>query len=74
VSEEEILAYCRRGLARFKVPQYVRFTTEWPMSATKIQKFRLQEALTRELAERGTAGPSEADASDRSGAAAPLAG
>jgi len=74
VSEEEILAYCRRGLARFKVPQYVRFTTEWPMSATKIQKFRLREALTRELAERGTAGPSEADASDRSGAAAPLAG
>jgi fatty-acyl-CoA synthase len=57
------MAYCRRGLARFKVPRYVRFTTEWPMSATKIQKFRLQEALARELAERG-----------RSGAAAPLAG
>jgi fatty-acyl-CoA synthase len=49
VSAEELIAHCRRGLARFKVPQHVRFVTEWPMSATKIQKFRLAEQLAREL-------------------------
>jgi fatty-acyl-CoA synthase len=56
-TEEDILEHCRRGLARFKVPRYIRFITDWPMSATKIQKFRLQERMGRELAERraGTA-------------------
>jgi fatty-acyl-CoA synthase len=50
-SEDEIIEFCRTGLARFKVPRHVRFIDRWPMSATKIQKFRLQEQLTRELAE-----------------------
>jgi hypothetical protein len=27
----------------------VRFVTEWPMSSSKIQKFRLRDALIREL-------------------------
>jgi fatty-acyl-CoA synthase len=49
LGESEILAFAREGLARFKVPRHVRFVTEWPMSATKIQKFRLQEELTLAL-------------------------
>ena len=57
LTEEEILEYCRRGLARFKVPRHVRFVAEWPMSATKIQKFRLQEQLARELAQAREASP-----------------
>jgi acyl-CoA synthetase (AMP-forming)/AMP-acid ligase II len=48
-TEAEIIEHCRAGLARFKVPRYVRFVTEWPTSATKVQKFRLQQALTEEL-------------------------
>jgi fatty-acyl-CoA synthase len=48
-TEEELLEFARQGLARFKVPRHVRFVTEWPMSATKIQKFQLQERLAREL-------------------------
>ena len=47
---EEIIEFCRGGLAGFKVPRHVRFVTEWPMSATKIQKFRLQQQLADELA------------------------
>jgi fatty-acyl-CoA synthase len=27
-------------------PREIRFVTDWPMSATKIQKFRLRELLT----------------------------
>jgi non-ribosomal peptide synthetase component E (peptide arylation enzyme) len=41
-----------RGLASFKVPRHVRFVTEWPMSSTKVQTFRLCEQLEAELAAR----------------------
>jgi fatty-acyl-CoA synthase len=50
VSEEEILSYCQDGLAKFKVPRYLRFVTEWPMSLTKIRKFELRDNLIAELA------------------------
>jgi fatty-acyl-CoA synthase len=51
LTEREVVEYCRGGLARFKVPRHVRFVESWPMSATKIQKFRLQQALSEELAD-----------------------
>jgi fatty-acyl-CoA synthase len=38
VTEEDIVAFCVGKLARFKIPQRVFFITEWPMSATKIDK------------------------------------
>jgi acyl-CoA synthetase (AMP-forming)/AMP-acid ligase II len=44
-SGEELIAFCRGQLANFKIPREVRFVTEWPMSATKIQKFRLRELV-----------------------------
>lgn len=49
VSEQELLEYCQGRIARFKIPRYVRFVTEWPMSASKVQKFRLRETLLAEL-------------------------
>lgn len=49
VTVEELVALCREQMANFKVPRHVRFVTEWPMSSTKIQKFRLQEQLLEEL-------------------------
>ena len=40
---EEILDWCRKGLAKFKVPKHVVFT-ELPKTSTgKIQKFKLRE-------------------------------
>jgi fatty-acyl-CoA synthase len=50
LSADEVVEFCRRGLAKYKVPRYVRFTADWPMSATKIQKFRLRDRLLAELA------------------------
>lgn len=44
-TEDEIIAFCTGRIARFKVPRLVRFVTEWPMSASKIQKFRLRDSL-----------------------------
>lgn len=44
-TEAELIDFCRGQIASFKVPRSIRFVTEWPMSATKIQKFRLREML-----------------------------
>jgi len=48
-AESDLIAYCKGNVASFKVPRHVRFVKEWPLSATKIQKFRLQEQLCEEL-------------------------
>jgi len=48
-TQEEIIEFCHDKIASFKIPRHVRFVDEWPMSATKIQKFKLQEMLAREL-------------------------
>jgi fatty-acyl-CoA synthase len=47
--EKELIEFCRKEISSFKVPRHVRFVTEWPMSSSKIQKFRLREALLAEL-------------------------
>ena len=42
-SAEDIMEWCRKGLAKFKVPKHVVFT-ELPKTSTgKIQKFKLRE-------------------------------
>ena len=48
-TEEEIIDYCKGQLSSFKIPRYVRFVKDWPMSATKIQKVRLREQIASEL-------------------------
>ncbi|MGI9642156.1 MAG: class I adenylate-forming enzyme family protein, partial [Acidimicrobiia bacterium] len=48
-TEGELIDFCRGAIAGFKVPRYVRFVDEWPMSATKIQKVRLREIIASEL-------------------------
>ena len=49
LTEDELIAFCRGAIASYKIPRYVRFVEEWPMSATKIQKARLREQLLAEL-------------------------
>ena len=44
VTAEEILAYCRDNLARFKVPRHVVFGPLPKTSTGKVQKFLLREA------------------------------
>jgi len=49
-TEEEIRNYCRGELAHFKVPRYVRFVDEFPMTVTgKVQKYVLRGRLSEEL-------------------------
>jgi fatty-acyl-CoA synthase len=43
-SPDELIAWCAAALAKFKVPKYVRFVSEFPMTASgKIQKYKLRE-------------------------------
>ena len=44
-TRQDLIDHCRGQLAGFKIPREIRFVAEWPMSATKIQKFRLREML-----------------------------
>jgi fatty-acyl-CoA synthase len=48
-SEAELIQLCRTHTAAFKVPRLVRFVSQWPMSASKIQKFVLRNQLLQEL-------------------------
>ena len=49
-TEEEIVEYCRGKIATHKIPRYVRFTKEFPMTVTgKIQKFKMREVSIAEL-------------------------
>ncbi len=50
---EELIDFCLGSIATFKVPRYVRFVDEWPMSGTKIQKFQLRERIAAELEAAG---------------------
>ena len=48
--EEEIRAYCRGQIAHYKIPRYVRFVDEFPMTVTgKVQKFQIRQAMIKEL-------------------------
>ncbi len=44
-TEAELIAHCRDEMASFKVPRAVHFVEAWPMSSTKVQKFKLRELL-----------------------------
>jgi fatty-acyl-CoA synthase len=49
VSPAELVEHCKGKLANFKTPRHVRIVTEWPMSTSKIQKYKLRDQLIGEL-------------------------
>jgi len=51
ITEEAIQEFCRGKIARYKIPQFIFFVNEFPMTASgKIQKYKLRE-LSLELLE-----------------------
>ena len=49
-TEEEIRDFCRGRIAHYKVPRYVKFVSEFPMTVTgKIQKYVMREVSIQEL-------------------------
>lgn len=50
ITADELKAFCQGQLARFKIPKYLRFVSDFPMTASgKIQKFKLRELHEAEL-------------------------
>ena len=46
LSEDDVVAYCAKRMANFRVPRHVRFVTEWPLTGSgKIQKHVLRTSL-----------------------------
>ena len=57
-SSQEIIEFCKGQIAHYKIPRYVRFVDEFPMTVTgKIQKFVMRNEMIEELglAEQKTA-------------------
>ena len=49
-TEDEIKAFCRDQIAHYKVPRYVRFVPELPMTVTgKAQKFVMRAKMMEDL-------------------------
>ena len=55
LTAEQARDYCRKNIARFKVPEYVDFVDEYPMTASgKIQKYKLRETAIERHDLKGT--------------------
>lgn len=52
LSAEDVQAFCKGSIAHYKVPAYIKFVDEFPMTITgKIQKFQMRDAMAKELSE-----------------------
>jgi fatty-acyl-CoA synthase len=50
MSEEEVRAFCQGQIAHHKVPRYVQFVDEFPMTVTgKVQKFMMRRMAEEQL-------------------------
>jgi fatty-acyl-CoA synthase len=52
-TEQELIDFCRGRIASFRVPRYVRFVHEYPMSGTKVKKNVLRQVIADDLAAKG---------------------
>jgi fatty-acyl-CoA synthase len=57
LSEDALKEFCRGRIAHYKVPRYIKFTDEFPMTVTgKVQKFKMREQAVDELGLQAAAG------------------
>ncbi|HPR32407.1 MAG TPA: AMP-binding protein [Prolixibacteraceae bacterium] len=54
LSDEDVREFCRGKIARFKIPKYIFFVNDFPMTASgKIQKYKLRDMSVSLLKEQG---------------------
>ena len=54
MTEDEVREFCRDQIAHYKVPRYVRFVDEFPMTVTgKMQKYLMRARMLAELESAG---------------------
>ena len=50
LSEDDIRAFCSGQITHFKIPKYIKFVDEFPMTVTgKMQKFIMRDRFAKEL-------------------------
>ena len=50
LTEAEVKEFCRGRIAHFKIPRYVKFVDDFPMTVSgKVMKFKMREAAIEEL-------------------------
>ena len=50
LSEDDVKGFCKGRIAHYKVPRYIRFCKEFPMTVTgKVQKYKMREISIDEL-------------------------
>ncbi len=56
MTAEELRGFCSDQIAHYKIPRYVRFVDEFPLTVTgKVQKFIMREKMAAELGVRAAA-------------------
>jgi len=54
LNEEDVIDFCRGKISRYKIPKYIFFIDEFPMTASgKIQKYKLRDLSLQLLKDRG---------------------
>lgn len=55
LTDSDVRDYCKDQIAHFKIPYYIKFVNEYPMTVTgKIQKFRMCEETVNSLGPSGS--------------------
>lgn len=50
MEEDEVRVFCKGEIAYYKIPRYIRFVDDFPMTVTgKIQKFEMRKVMVKEL-------------------------
>ena len=50
LTEDDVRAFCKDQIAHYKIPRYVRFVPDFPMTVTgKMQKYLMRASMTEEL-------------------------
>ncbi len=50
LTEAQVKAFCKDKIAHYKIPKYVRFVDDFPMTVTgKIQKFLMRDQMDQEI-------------------------
>jgi len=50
LTEDQVRQFCEGKIARFKIPRYIKFVEEFPLTVTgKMQKYKMREMAIREL-------------------------
>ncbi len=50
ITQDELKEWCKGKIANYKIPYYIKFTSDFPMTANgKVQKYKLRELLNNEL-------------------------